>query len=345
MTVKHLKIIHQHNSSANQIFDKDGHDVIQGLTENPKNLPSKYLYDDRGSELFEQICDLPEYYPTRTEAWILKEYADQIAAITGCCELVELGSGSSTKTHYLLSAYQKAANSLTDEISDAFSYIPIDVSGGILKTTVLHLQQKYPDLNVEGLIGTYEEALVYLGKNHLRSRMIFFLGSSIGNFNQEESNDFLGRVSHALTQGDYFLLGIDLQKPKDILEAAYNDSQKVTDAFNLNMLSHLNWRFQGDFNLDLFTHQAIYNEVDHQIEIYLNCQADHQVSLDILDLKVQFQKGESILTEISRKFDLEAIQVQLRSQGLETVKIWTDPQQWFGLVLCQVPHHETQKEV
>jgi dimethylhistidine N-methyltransferase len=169
--------------------------------------------------------------------------------------------------------------------------------------------------------------------------MIFFLGSSIGNFTESESNDFLGKVSHALTQGDYFLLGIDLQKPKEILEAAYNDSQEVTAAFNLNMLAHLNWRFQGDFDLDLFKHQAIYNEVDHQIEMYLHARSPHQASLEILDLKVQFEAGESILTEISRKFDLEKVQAQLRSQGLETVKIWTDPQKWFGLVLCQVPHN------
>jgi L-histidine N-alpha-methyltransferase len=339
MTVKHLKILHQHNTNINQTFQKDGQDVVQGLSGTPKALPPKYFYDDRGSELFEQICELPEYYPTRTEAWILNKYADEIADITGSCELVELGSGSSTKTHYLLSAYQKATNSLTEAIPDAFSYIPIDVSGGILKTTVLHLQQKYPDLSVEGLIGTYDEALFHLGKNHLRSRMIFFLGSSIGNFTESESNDFLGKVSHALTQGDYFLLGIDLQKPKEILEAAYNDSQEVTAAFNLNMLAHLNWRFQGDFDLDLFKHQAIYNEVDHQIEMYLHARLPHQASLDILDLKVNFEAGESILTEISRKFDLDKVQKQLRSQGLETVKIWTDPQKWFGLVLCQVPHN------
>ena len=336
MTVKHLQILRQHNSSTNQTFEKDGEDVIQGLIKTSKSLPPKYFYDDRGSELFEQICDLPEYYPTRTEAWILNEYAHEIAEITGSCELVELGSGSSTKTHFLLNAYQKVANLLTDSIPDAFSYIPVDVSGGILKTSVLHLQQKYSNLSIEGLLGTYDEALVYLGKNHRRSRMIFFLGSSIGNFTPTESDDFLGKVSHALTKGDYFLLGIDLQKPKQILESAYNDSQQVTAAFNLNMLAHLNWRFHGDFDLDLFRHQAIYNQVDHQIEMYLYARSPHQASLDILDLKVQFQAGESILTEISRKFDLAAVQVQLRSQGLETIKIWTDPQQWFGLVLCQV---------
>ena len=336
MTVKHLQILRQHNSSTNQTFEKDGEDVIQGLIKTSKSLPPKYFYDDRGSELFEQICDLPEYYPTRTEAWILNEYAHEIAEITGSCELVELGSGSSTKTHFLLNAYQKVANLLTDSMPDAFSYIPVDVSGGILKTSVLHLQQKYSNLSIEGLLGTYDEALVYLGKNHRRSRMIFFLGSSIGNFTPAESDDFLGKVSHALTKGDYFLLGIDLQKPKQILEAAYNDSQQVTAAFNLNMIAHLNWRFHGDFDLDLFRHQAIYNQVDHQIEMYLYARSPHQASLDILDLKVQFQAGESILTEISRKFDLAAVQVQLRSQGLETIKIWTDPQQWFGLVLCQV---------
>jgi dimethylhistidine N-methyltransferase len=336
MAVKHLKILHQHNSDLNQTFEKDGHDVIEGLTQKSKSLPPKYFYDDLGSELFEQICDLPEYYPTRTEASILKEYADQIALITGCCELVELGSGSSTKTHYLLDAYQKAASSLTETSATAFSYIPIDVSGGILKTTVLDLQQKYADLLIEGLIGTYEEALIYLDKNHHQSRMIFFLGSSIGNFSHDQSNHFLAKVAHALTKGDYFLLGIDLQKPKDILEAAYNDSQDVTAAFNLNILNHLNWRFSGNFDLDFFKHQAIYNETDHQIEMYLHCQADHQVTLDILDLNIQFASGESILTEISRKFDLQSIQTQLRSQGLETVKVWTDPQEWFGLVLCQV---------
>jgi len=330
MTVKHLKILHQHS----EVISKDGNDVIEGLIKNPKSSPPKYFYDDHGSELFEQICDLPEYYPTRTEASILSQYADEIAAITGSCELVELGSGSSTKTNYLLNAYQKI--SCNTSIAEAFSYIPIDVSGGILKTSVLHLQQKYPDLTIAGLIGTYEEALLYLDKNHQRSRMIFFLGSSIGNFNAAESDHFLGKVAHTLTKGDYFLLGVDLQKPKQILEDAYNDAQGVTAAFNLNMLSHLNWRFKGNFDCDLFEHKAIYNQVDHQIEMYLYAKSEHEVSLDILDLKLRFEAGERILTEISRKFNLDDFQRQLRSQGLHTVKFWTDPQQLFGLILCQV---------
>jgi dimethylhistidine N-methyltransferase len=306
----------------------DGKDVIKGLTEKLKSLPPKYFYDDPGSQLFEKICELPEYYPTRTEAWILQEYADEIAAITNCCELIELGSGSSTKTQALLTAYQKIANSCR--------YLPVDVSGGILKTSVLQLQEKYPDIAIHGLLGTYEQALVHLESNYLQSRMLFFLGSSLGNFNQEECDIFLNQVSRTLQPGDYFLLGIDLQKPLDILEAAYNDSQEVTAAFNLNMLSHLNWRFQGNFDISLFKHQAIYNQVDNQIEMYLHCQKSHAVSLEALDLKVDFEEGESILTEISRKFDLATMEKQLQGKGLKTVKTWTDEKGWFGLILCQV---------
>lgn len=314
------------NSQPHSLND-DEEDVVQGLTQTKKRLPPKYFYDDRGSELFEQICDLPEYYPTRTEASILSQYADEIAQITGSCELVELGSGSSKKTLFLLDAYQK--------IADQCRYVPIDVSGGILKSTVLKLQQKYPNFSIEGLIGTYDQALVKLESTPASSRMIFFLGSSLGNFTPQECESFFTQMARTLQSGDYFLLGIDLQKPKEILEPAYNDSQGVTAAFNLNMLSHLNWRFQGNFDLNLFKHQAIYNQTDAQIEMYLHCQKSHSVSLEVLDLNVSFQAGESILTEISRKFDLAVLQKDLERQGLKTVKTWTDPQQWFGVILCQ----------
>lgn len=323
MITKALTILDEHYQDLNN----DGEDVIQGLIQTPKSLPPKYFYDDHGSELFEKICELPEYYPTRTEAWILSQYADEIAQITGCCELVELGSGSSTKTRLLLDAYQK--------IADSCRYLPIDVSGGILKTSVLQLQNKYPDFSIHGLLGTYEQALTHLESNYLQSRMLFFLGSSMGNFTPQESDHFLSQIAHTLKPGDYFLLGIDLQKPTEILEAAYNDSQEVTAAFNLNMLSHLNWRFQGNFDLNLFTHQAIYNQADSQIEMYLHCQENHLVSLDVLNLKVSFQAGESILTEISRKFNLVNLQKQLAAKGLKQLQVWTDPQQWFGLILCQ----------
>jgi L-histidine Nalpha-methyltransferase len=323
MLTTSLKILNEYYQALNN----EGQDVIQGLTENPKSLPPKYFYDDFGSELFEKICELPEYYPTRTEAWILRQYANEIAQITGVCELVELGSGSSTKTLFLLDAYQKIANYC--------KYIPIDVSRGILQSSVVKLQQKYPTFLIEGLIGTYEQALAKLKSTLTSSRMIFFLGSSLGNFNHRECEIFLKQISKTLQPGDYFLLGIDLQKPKEILEPAYNDSQGVTAAFNLNILSHLNWRFQGNFDLNLFNHQAIYNQTDAQIEMYLHCQKSHKVSLQALDLEVLFADGESIRTEISRKFDLAIMQKQLETHGLKTLKTWTDPKEWFGLILCQ----------
>jgi len=324
MLTQPLTVLDHHYQELNN----NGKDVIQGLSQNPKTLSPKYFYDDHGSLLFEKICELPEYYPTRTEAWILQQYADEIAEITNCCELIELGSGSSTKTQALLTAYQKIASSCR--------YLPIDVSGGILKTSVLQLQEKYPDIAIHGLLGTYEQALVHLESNYLQSRMLFFLGSSLGNFNQEECDSFLNQVSRTLQPGDYFLLGIDLQKPQNILEAAYNDSQEVTAAFNLNMLSHLNWRFQGNFDINLFKHKAIYNQVDHQIEMYLHCQKSHCVSLEVLDFKIYFEAGESILTEISRKFNLATMAKNLADKGLKPLKTWTDEKEWFGLILCQV---------
>ncbi|HIK03857.1 MAG TPA: L-histidine N(alpha)-methyltransferase [Trichormus sp. M33_DOE_039] len=323
MLTKNFQIL----ANNHQLIKNDGADVIQGLTQTPKSLPPKYFYDDRGSELFEQICELPEYYPTRTEAWILRQYANEIAQITGECELIELGSGSSTKTIFLLDAYQK--------IYTLFRYIPIDVSAGILKASVLKLQKKYSNLSIDALVGTYEQALAQLASTASPCRMIFFLGSSIGNFNQRDADVFLHQIADALNPGDYFLLGLDLQKPKDILEAAYNDNQGVTAAFNLNILSHLNWRFQGNFDLNSFNHQAIYNQADAQIEMYLHSHKSHWVSLEALDLKVFLESGEKILTEISRKFDLAIMQKELEIQGLKTVKIWTDPQEWFGLILCQ----------
>ncbi len=323
MITTSLKTLNDHYQALNN----EGLDVIQGLTQTPKSLPPKYFYDDYGSELFEQICKLPEYYPTRTEASILGQYANEIAQITGACELVELGSGSSTKTLFLLDAYQKLANYCR--------YIPIDVSKGILQPSVLKLQKKYPGFFIEGLIGTYEQALAKLESTFAASRMIFFLGSSVGNFKPQECDRFFKQISQTLQVGDYFLLGVDLQKPKEILEPAYNDNQGVTAAFNLNILSHLNWRFQGNFDINLFTHRAIYNETDAQIEMYLHCQKNHQVSLKALDLQVSFAEGETILTEISRKFDLGDMQKQLKTHGLETLKTWTDPKQWFGLILCQ----------
>jgi L-histidine N-alpha-methyltransferase len=304
-----------------------GQDVIQGLTRRPKSLPPKYFYDDRGSHLFEQITTLPEYYLTRTETAILQASAHPIADIVGDCELVELGSGSSTKTRHLLSAFSQAGHTL--------SYCPVDVSGGMLEVTAHQLLQDYPQLTIHGLVGTYGPALTYLPQPELPRRMIAFIGSTLGNLNPQECQNLLAQMSVNLRGGDYLLLGVDLQKDTTILERAYNDSQGVTAAFNLNMLHHLNWRFDGNFQPNQFRHIAFYNEIAHQIEIYLESQTTQQVTLNTLNLTVNFDKKERLLSEISRKFSVEELSKNLRAEGLHPVKVFTDSQQWFGLVLCQ----------
>ncbi|MBE9193301.1 L-histidine N(alpha)-methyltransferase [Gloeocapsopsis crepidinum LEGE 06123] len=326
-TAEPLQIEYLINSTA-PTNTSDGNDVIQGLTKKPKSLPARYFYDDRGSQLFEQICDLSEYYLTRTETAILQECATEIARITGACELIELGSGSSTKTRILLDAY--------NQLGYPLHYLPIDVSAGILESSAQQLLTDYPSLRVHALVSTYELALEKLMAAELPSRMICFIGSTLGNLSPQECELFFSQITCALLPKEYFLLGVDLQKPKDLLEAAYNDSQGVTAAFNLNMLQHLNERFDGDFDLQQFEHWAFYNESQHQIEMHLRSLRSQTVFLSALDTTVQFAPEETILTEISRKFNLNTLQQILAQQGLTTVKVWTDSQQWFALLLCQL---------
>lgn len=305
-----------------------GSDVVKGLTQSRKSLPARYFYDDRGSELFEEICELPEYYLTRTETAILQDYASEIARMTGSCELVEIGSGSSTKTRILLDAYNHQGYPLR--------YLPIDVSAGILESSARQLLADYHSLQVHALVSTYELALKHLFPTQLPSRMICFIGSTLGNLSPQEFDQFFSQITSALNVGEYFLLGVDLQKSKQVLEAAYNDSQGVTAAFNLNMLDHLNRRFEGNFDTTQFEHWAFYNETQHQIEMHLRSLRSQTVELHALELVVKFEPGETILTEISRKFDLNTMQQELHSRGLVPLQVWTDPKQWFGLFLCQL---------
>ena len=321
-----LEINYLTNSNLDNNYD-DGQDVIQGLTKKQKTLPPRYFYDTKGSQLFEEICGLPEYYPTRTEASILEKDAPEIAQKTGHCELVELGSGSSTKTRLLLDAYQNNQYPI--------HYLPIDVSHSILEESSKKLLQDYPSLKIRGQVGTYSQALSNLPLSIFPRKMIFFLGSSLGNFTAQQCDRFFYQIKEVLNPGDYFLLGIDLQKPVDILEAAYNDSQGVTAKFNLNMLSHLNHRFGSNFDLSLFKHKAIYNFSKHQIEMHLHCQKNHSVFLEKLDLAIEFKAGETILTEISRKFSLQQMKYYGENMGLNHLQSWSDPQQWFGLILWQ----------
>ncbi|WP_009631676.1 L-histidine N(alpha)-methyltransferase [Synechocystis sp. PCC 7509] len=326
-----LQIEHLLNAatlSASALTEKS--DVIAGLTQTPKSIQARYFYDDYGSQLFEQICELPEYYLTRTETAILQECAIAISQLTGACELVELGSGSSTKTRILLDAY--------NQLDYPLHYQSIDVSAGILESSAKALLADYPYLQVHALVSTYELALKQLKPSPLPNRVICFIGSSLGNLNPQECQSFFAQITKALQPGEYFLLGIDLHKSKDVLEPAYNDSQGVTAAFNLNMLNHLNQRFDGNFDLTQFEHLAFYNETERQIEMHLRSVCSQTVRLNALDLTIDLASDETILTEISRKFDLNTIEQELQAQGLNPTHVWTDANQKFGVLLCRLLH-------
>lgn len=327
-TSKRLEIEYLIRQADGAIAESLGQDVVAGLTQPAKTLPPKYFYDDRGSDLFEQICELPEYYLTRAETAILQTYGQDIADKTGPCQFIELGSGSSTKTRLLLSAYQS--------LGQPVDYCPIDISAGILEASAQKLLQDYPMLNVHGFVGTYELALHHLATQSHAKRLICFLGSTIGNLSPAEATSFFAQVKAALQPGDYFLLGMDLQKSIPQLEAAYNDRQGITAAFNLNMLRHLNHRFAGNFDLSQFEHWAFYNDVDHQIEMHLRSRCCQTVTLQQLNLTIDLAAGETIRTEVSRKFDRMVMEQQLATYGFIPVYHWTDPNHWFGLLLCQL---------
>lgn len=307
--------------------DDDGADIVAGLTATPKTLPSRYFYDDRGSDLFEQITDLPEYYLTRTEEAILAESAGEIAALTGDCELIELGSGSSRKTRTLIEAYTDGGRQVR--------YMPIDVSAGILKSSAEALLDDYPEIEVWGLVGTYEDALAGLPERDLPRRMALFLGSTLGNMSDPETEEFLSHVRSALDDREYFLVGTDLQKPVEIIEAAYNDAAGVTAAFNLNILNHLNRRFDGDFDPARFAHRAFYNREHDRIEMHLESLARQTARLRALDLTAVFDEGETVRTEISRKFDLAKLRARFAAEGFAPIKSWSDPDRHFALSLFQ----------
>ena len=304
---------------------EDGADVVAGLTSAPKTLPCKYFYDAAGSVLFEQICETPEYYPTRTERSILARHAGDIAALTGPSEIVELGSGSANKTRLLLDAYAQTA--------DEVHFVPIDVSETVLRESSRELVTRYDALSIRGYSGTYEQALAALHRPPAPARMFVFLGSTIGNFRNAERAAFVGRISDVMAQGEYFLLGIDRRKDPAVIDAAYNDSQGLTARFNLNILAHLNRRFRGDIALDQFTHRAVYEPRRHQIEMRLESLTAQKATLHDLDFSVGLDKGESIRTEISKKFDPVELARELKDMGLGQVALWSDHKEWFSLVL------------
>jgi L-histidine N-alpha-methyltransferase len=300
--------------------------VRSGLSAHLKELPPKYFYDELGSELFEQITELPEYYPTRAERSILELHSAEIVAAADTQCLVELGSGSASKTRTLLEAMRRAGSLRT--------YVPVDISEEITRQTAADLILEFPGLHVHGVICDFENDLERLPGWGQR-RMFAFLGGTVGNFAPAPRRLFLQRIASLLGPADTLLLGTDLVKDRERLEAAYNDSAGVTDRFNKNVLSVLNRQLGADFDLDRFEHFAFYDADEERIDIRLRSLVQQSVHLAGLDMTVEFAAGEEMRTELSHKFTLPSLEGLYASAGLELVDVWTDPDGLFALSLAR----------
>lgn len=301
-------------------------DVEQGLLAAPRILPPKYFYDEYGSKLFDRICETTEYYVTRTEDALLKECAEAIVDQASPDDILELGSGTSRKTRRLLDA--------CESLGFCPTYSPYDISPETLHETAQGLIEEYDWLEVNILIGDYEGGLAHLPKSDGR-RLFCFLGSTIGNFEHDKAIAFLKDVHGRMNREDLLLLGADRLKDSDVLHAAYNDSQGLTAAFNLNLLKVLNTEVEADFDLKQFEHRAIFNQDESRIEMHLVARADQTVTIGALDAVIQVSSGETILTEISRKFTDESLRAMLNAAGFSTVSHFTPVNNYFSLVLAR----------
>jgi L-histidine N-alpha-methyltransferase len=299
-------------------------DVWHGLRQTPKSLPPKWFYDEAGSDLFDQITRLPEYYPTRTEASILRTHARSIAAATDADTLVELGSGTSEKTRMLLDALH-AHGTLQ-------RFIPFDVDAGVLQTAGAAILEEYPAIEVDAVCGDFEEHLFEIPSDG--RRLIAFLGSTIGNLTPAPRAEFLSTLAAVMSPGDSLLLGTDLVKDTRRLIRAYDDSAGVTAAFNRNVLAVVNRELEADFDLDTFEHVARWNSDEERIEMWLRSTCAQRVTIDALDMSVDFDANEEMLTEVSCKFRREGVAAELAAAGLTLTQWWTDPDGDFGLSLA-----------
>ncbi|HAF22093.1 MAG TPA: L-histidine N(alpha)-methyltransferase [Blastocatellia bacterium] len=298
-------------------------DVRRGLSSKPKRFLPKYFYDQLGSQLFEAICLLPEYYLTRAENEILERYADEIvASVGGNTTLVEMGSGSASKTRLLIEALLRK--------QDGLLFIPVDISASALDSSSRILLQSYPQLKIEAYAADYFAGLAELGKTPRARTLALFLGSNISNFDLEEALKFLRALRQVLREGDALLLGADLKKEKSVLEAAYNDALGVTAAFNLNVLARINRELAGNFDLRAFQHRAFYNEGPGRVEIYIESTRKQTVTISELEMKVQFAAGEQIHTENSYKYDLDDITRLASATGFTRARTWLDQREQFS---------------
>ena len=311
-------------------------EIISGLTRPQKRLPSKYFYDAHGSWLFERICELPEYYLTRTELAILETTASEIMAFfdESGGDLVELGSGSNRKIKILLDAVAGPARR-------RLRYVPVDISESALREASQELLSTYQDLYILGIIGDFTRHLEILPPGR---KLITFLGSTIGNFTSSERLAFLRRVAEVMNPEDRFVLGLDMLKPPEVIEAAYNDSQGVTAEFNKNILRNLNRWLKANFDIADFEHQAFFDKEKQRVEMHLRAARQTAAHIADLDLAVSCRPGETIHTEICQKFSREQAHREFRLAGLEATRWFTDREGWFSLVMLKkAPGREVNK--
>jgi L-histidine N-alpha-methyltransferase len=298
-------------------------DALRGLTSERKYIPSKYFYDAYGSRLFEEICGLPEYYQTRTELWILRRFALDIVRDLATADIVELGSGSNLKVRALLDA---CFGTFPADIR----YIPVDVSESALLESSVGLLGRYPHLKILGILADFTKHVERIPQG--RKKLFLFFGSTIGNFPRRERTDLLRSVAGMMGPGDRLLLGIDMIKPAEVLEGAYNDRGGVTAKFNRNILTVLNRELNAGFEPSHFDHVAFYNDAAEQVEMHLRANRSVLVEIEGLGMQVSMEEGETIHTEICGKFSRESTGAMAEEAGLRIDNWFADPRDWFSLV-------------
>ncbi|MHB1538237.1 MAG: L-histidine N(alpha)-methyltransferase [Solirubrobacteraceae bacterium] len=300
-------------------------DVLDGLTRPFKELPPKHFYDTRGAELFDRICELPEYYPTRTERAILQRASPEIARHTRAVELVELGSGTAEKTRVLIDALHRHGT--------LQRYVPLDVTEQMVRDCATQLVTQFDGLRVHGVVGDFERHL-HRVPPHSGKRLVVFLGGTIGNFPPGSRRRFLRQIASLLHDGDGLLLGTDLVKDASVIEAAYNDLAGVTAEFNRNVLHVLNRELDANFDPNAFDHVALFDPQHEWIEMRLRSLREQTVTVRALHMSVHFEQGEEMRTEISAKFTRERLQDDLAAASLTIDRFFTDPDDLFALSLC-----------
>jgi L-histidine N-alpha-methyltransferase len=299
-------------------------DVLDGLQQTPKSLPPKWFYDSVGSDLFDQITRLPEYYPTRAEAEILRDRSAEIASASEANTLVELGAGTSEKTRQLLDALRDRGS--------LRGFVPFDVDAGMLSATATAIQSEYPGVEIRAVCGDFEEHLAEIPGGG--RRLFVFLGSTIGNLTPEPRAQFLSTLAGVMEPGDSLLLGTDLVKDNGRLVRAYDDAAGVTARFNRNVLTVVNRELDADFDVDAFAHVSRWNIDEERIEMWLRTDRGQRVRVGALDLTVDFAAGEEMLTEVSCKFRPDGVSAELAVAGLRRIRWWTDGAGDFGLSLA-----------